>query len=190
MKTKQNNQKFQHSFDSLQKCIEFLNDRDVSDSEDYYRNGLVDLCRQVAINFNPVSSNRYKFKTLFVDVEPRYWEDATVNGIEDVGGKLIPCRIEDHWALSIDLKTGLINDWPDGVYADIHYKVCDQGTYHLIDHYGGRFKYKSDYVPDNLLCIDERGYGDYIIFSVNSAGQILNWKSEPFINERDWERLK
>jgi len=31
-------------------------------------------------------------KTLHVQANVRYWEDATVNGVEDEEGTLMPCR--------------------------------------------------------------------------------------------------
>ena len=57
----------------------------------------------------------------------RYWEDATVNGKEDTDGTLIPLRDGDTWKVTIDLATGIIEGWPEGTTAKIHYKVCDEG---------------------------------------------------------------
>ncbi|MEN9656319.1 MAG: hypothetical protein RL311_1295, partial [Bacteroidota bacterium] len=38
-----------------------------------------------------------EIKTLVVKAAVRYYEDATVNGIEDVEGNLIPCKEGDLW---------------------------------------------------------------------------------------------
>ena len=124
---------------------------------------------------------------LIVSAEVRYWEDATVNGIEDTDGSLIPLRHGEAWRPTIELATGQIRDWPQGVSADIHYKVCDAGQYWLADDTGNKVaKYSGDYVPDNLLCIGDRGYGDYIIMKVGKDGKITGW-SQPAIDMAEWE---
>lgn len=124
---------------------------------------------------------------LVVDAGVRYWEDATVNGVEDSEGTLIPHRNGERWQPAIDLATGEILDWPTGTTADVHYKVCDDGEYWLADETGKRlWKWGGCYVPDDLLCVGDRGYGDYIIFKVGADGKIAGWK-RPTINAADWE---
>ena len=111
---------------------------------------------------------------LSVSVEPRYWEDSTVNGIEDEGGLLIPCREEDLWCPEINLETGVILNWKQGIKANIHYKVCDAGEYILINKYGVPIKEIEGYVP-SIMCPENGGYGDYIIMNIDENGQIENW---------------
>lgn len=127
----------------------------------------------------------FEVKTLLVEADVRYWEDATVNGVEDENGDLIPCKVGDTWKPIIDLETGLITNWEKGKEANIHYKVCDAGEYWLQDENGEKIvKAKGYYVPD-FLSIDDSGYGDYIIMKVDKDGKINNWRfdSEPFTNE-------
>ena len=127
----------------------------------------------------------FEVKTLLVEADVRYWEDATVNGVEDENGDLIPCKVGDTWKPIIDLETGLITNWEKGKEANIHYKVCDAGEYWLQDENGEKIvKAKGYYVPD-FLSIDDSGYGDYIIMKVDKEGKINNWRfdSEPFTNE-------
>tara|TARA_R110002051_G_C8603507_1_gene480805 strand:- start:427 stop:849 length:423 start_codon:yes stop_codon:yes gene_type:complete len=127
----------------------------------------------------------FEVKTLLVEADVRYWEDATVNGVEDENGDLIPCKVGDTWKPIIDLETGLITNWEKGKEANIHYKVCDAGEYWLQDEKGEKIvKAKGYYVPD-FLAIDDSGYGDYIIMKVDKEGKINNWRfdSEPFTNE-------
>ena len=64
----------------------------------------------------------------FIEVEAgvRYWEDASINGVEDTDGK-VPFRKGDAWCPVIELQTGQVQNWPVGVEANIHYKVCDAG---------------------------------------------------------------
>ena len=77
-------------------------------------------------------------------------------------------------------------DWPQGTVAEIHYKVCDQGEYWLADSTGVKVaKRKGYYVPDDLLCVGDRGYGDYIIFNVGADGMIAGW-TPPKIDPSEW----
>lgn len=55
-------------------------------------------------------------ETLLVDAGVRYWEDASVNGIEDEKG-LIPCRDGERWKPIIDIESGVITNWTKGVVA-------------------------------------------------------------------------
>jgi len=115
-------------------------------------------------------------KTLEVDAGVRYWEDATVNGVEDEAGDLIPCRQGDSWRPVIDVETGKILNWKQGVKADVHYKVCDSGCYYLKDSQGNTvLSIDSDYVP-KIMCPKGSGYGDYIIMDIDENGIIANWK--------------
>ena len=123
---------------------------------------------------------------LLVEAEVRYWEDATVNGVEDTDGTLIPARQGDLWCPIIRLKDGFIENWVPGVSAQIHYKVCDAGLYYLSNDGATKiYQYKNYYVPNQLLCVNDNGYGDYIIFSVTEDGDIENWK-EPALNPKQW----
>ncbi len=127
-------------------------------------------------------------KTLIVEAEVRYWEDATVNGVEDVDGTMIPLRRGDFWCPVIDIETGKILGWPEGTTADVHYKICDAGEYWLGDAEGRkRLKWKGDYVPDHLLCVGDQGYGDYIIFTVEADGRIRGWR-RPEIEAEEWRQ--
>ncbi len=119
-------------------------------------------------------------KTLHVEAGVRYWEDSTVNGIKDEAGDLIPCRDGNYWKPIIDIDSGKITNWTAGVVADIHYKVCDDGTYRLYDELGDLVVTKEGYVP-NIMCPEDNGYGDYIIMKVDENGVIANW--QPVIDD-------
>jgi hypothetical protein len=94
-------------------------------------------------------------KTLWVEAGVRYWEDATVNGVEDENGELIPCRDGEYWCPIIDIDNGIITNWEKGVTAKIHYKVCDDGSYYLKDaDHNTVLSITENYVPD-ILCIDQ-----------------------------------
>jgi len=113
--------------------------------------------------------------TLVVNAQPRYWEDSTLNGIDETDeDPKMPCRQDDLWVLKIDLKTGLIMNWPEGNRASIHYKVADAGTYELWDN-DELITVSDGYVP-SILCPKGNGYGDYIIMDIKEDGTIENWK--------------
>ena len=112
-----------------------------------------------------------------VSAAVRYWEDATVNGVEDNGGDLIPHKQGSYWVPVIRLADGVVMDWPAGTTADIHYKVCDAGEYWLLDEERKRVaKWAGFYVPDEFLS-HGGGYGDYIILKVGADGAIDGWKN-------------
>jgi len=119
-----------------------------------------------------------------VMAEVRYWEDGTVNGVEDADGSLIPLRLGNCWEPVIELETGRIRDWPEGTTADVHYKVCDAGEYELLDKNGSLLAEKHGYVPE-FLSVGEAGYGDYIILNIGPDGLILGWEP-PTIDPGLW----
>lgn len=120
-----------------------------------------------------------------VAAEVRYWEDATLNGEEDTDGQ-VPLRRGALWVPLIEWATGRILDWPRGLEARIHYKVCDAGEYWLLNANRQRIaKWAGYYVPDDVLCVGDRGYGDYIIFQVNAEGTIVGW-DRPWLDPERW----
>ncbi len=115
----------------------------------------------------------------------RYWEDATVNGKEDTDGTLIPLRDGDTWKVTINLATGIIEGWPEGTTAEIHYKVCDEGIYELLDAERNVVMQHDGYVI-NMMCPEGRGYGDYVIMNIDGDGRIDNW----LVDTRDIEEAQ
>lgn len=116
----------------------------------------------------------------------RYWEDARVNGVEDEDGTRIPHREGDCWCPVIRLSDGRFDGWQPGIEAVIHYKVCDEGEYWLLDANRIRIaKWSGYYVPDDFLCHGRRGYGDYIIMHVGPDGVVRGW--EPPSDFDGWE---
>lgn len=107
----------------------------------------------------------------------RYWEDATVNGIEDEDGKLIPFKEGECWKPIIDIDNGKIANWPLGTVANIHYKVCDDGAYELLDENFELIKNLDGYVP-NIMCHGDNGYGDYVIMNIDECGFIEDFEAD------------
>jgi hypothetical protein len=109
----------------------------------------------------------------------RYWEDAQVNGFTDSDGSRIPFRIGDEWQPTIELETGIVLAWPKGTTADIHYKVCDAGTYLLLDATQREVARIDGYVPKIMAPGDEdHGFGDYIVMTIDGDGKIDNWNAD------------
>jgi hypothetical protein len=126
-----------------------------------------------------------ELKTLVVKAHIRYYENAIVNGIEDTKGDLIPCKVGQIWCPIIDIDSGVITNWVQGVKAEVHYKVCDAGSYYLQDTEGNTIlSIEQDYVPE-IMCPKGGGYGDYIIMDIDENGQIANWVQnlDGFIDE-------
>ena len=126
--------------------------------------------------------------TLQVNACVRYWNDSTVNGDEDTeDGDNIPCKQGDLWMPEIDIETGKILNWTQGVTASIHYKVCDGCGWELKTPVGDvALSAEDGYVPDTLSP-KENGYGDYIIMDIDENGQIADWEFniEDFTSEED-----
>lgn len=89
-----------------------------------------------------------------------------------------PHRRGDVWDITIDVETGKIRDWPQGLAPrNVYMKVCDQGTYSLLDASGAVIeRVDEDYVPS---CIPGE-YGDYVDFKIDGFGRIANWSKDRF----------
>ena len=128
---------------------------------------------------------------LKVDAEVQNWEDSDVDGTPDVdlfeckgnGIPRMPFAVKvkekpklnlysDHWRWqpTIDVEKGCIVDWPKGTTASVHYKICDDGIYALLDPLKNVIVSVDSYVPD---CIGE--YGDYIVMNIDEDGNIENF---------------
>lgn len=133
---------------------------------------------------NVKESKSVPVKYLKAECCVRYWEDAEVNGEQDVDGSRIPCRSASSntrlgggtWCPLIDLDMGIIVDWPKGTVASVHYKVCDDGLYMLLGEDCQTIIKKIDgYVP-SIMCPEGEGYGDYVIMEIDGDGRIAKWE--------------
>lgn len=131
-----------------------------------------------------------KIKYLEINANVRYPEDGKVNGIYDDNDnpKMPFMQSGGMFRIFVDLDTLKVKDWPKGVTADIHYKVCDCGEYYLLDEQFGQLaKYYDDYAP---LCLGD--YGDYLVFEVTEDGDFKCEKFSRFEPENDdvWIPIK
>lgn len=145
-------------------------------------------------------------KYLLATFQPRYFEDSKVGdsfdtlveedeehpkmplifeaGPDDKFDFISPYEKDKRyikWLIEVD--TGRILNWPQGVFADVFYKVCDQGNYSLLDENKEFIGWVSeDYVP-GCLSIEDNGYGDYFSILVNGEGYIQHWNPEKVARE-------
>lgn len=117
-------------------------------------------------------------KYLQAECGVRYWDDATVNGVQaPEDGEGVPLKDGDAWAPIIDLDTGIILDWPQGTTMETHFKVCDAGRYKLLDADKSVVCVRDDYVP-GVMCPEGGGYGDYVIMTIDAEGRIANFDND------------
>ena len=120
----------------------------------------------------------------------RYWEDSDINGEEDISyeeqkdGKKprMPFASADGatWQPVIDVKELRILDWPEGVEADVHYKVCDECDLTCLDkEMNPLCKYNpANYVPKFLQYDDDFKDGDYIVMRIDGKGYLVDFPEE------------
>ena len=123
--------------------------------------------------------------TISVDSYVRYWEDACVNGEPDDGDTpKIPCAVKSdngsyYWKPVIDIETGQILNWQQGVTANVHYKVCDEFACKVVGRIAGVTNLIKDYegyVP-GFMCPRMYPDGDYIVMDIDENGYIKDWDS-------------
>ena len=115
---------------------------------------------------------------LLAEMGVRYWEDGKINGIEDSDeSPQMPLKNGDVWRLKIELATGKIEVWPEGVTASTHYKVCDDGVYTVLAAEGSAVAKVDGYVP-RMMSPKDNGYGDYVIMDIGPDGLISEWKAD------------
>ena len=80
----------------------------------------------------------------------------------------------------IDLKEGKMLNWNyEGGYLRMWAKVCDGGTYTLLDSEKKPIWQIRGYVPNKLIPPFENGYGDYIDLAIEADGKVVDWPAMP-----------
>lgn len=137
-------------------------------------------------------------KSIHVNARVRYPEDAMIKEDlddawceDDPNEPNMPCMeyVENrysgwYWKPIIDIKTGKILNWRQGVRALISYKVCDEFECTVKDSSDAIVASYNGYVL-NFMAITDEGYGDYIYLDVNEEGYIENWS----FDEYDFKKL-
>ena len=92
-----------------------------------------------------------------------------------------PMRAGDNWEATIDLDEKRIENWPQGQTLSFEdMKVCDQGTYILLDADNNEITRIEGYVPNKLL---PGKYGDYLSLDIDETGKITNWLDQPSLTD-------
>lgn len=114
-----------------------------------------------------------EIKYVKVQVAVRYEEEDIPNDF--------PLRSGDMWNAIIDIDNGIVMDWPKGEKGNLEMKICDEGSYYLLDeNYDTILSIEEDYVPNKLL---PGSYGDYLKLHIGENGVISNWYSKPSIED-------
>ena len=84
----------------------------------------------------------------------------------------------------IDLKERKVVGWnyEDG-YLRLWAKVCDAGTYTLMDAEKKPLCQVCGYVPNKLIPPLEKGFGDYIELAIEADGTVNGWPTTPDLSE-------
>ncbi|QHS09059.1 hypothetical protein [Sinimarinibacterium sp. NLF-5-8] len=120
---------------------------------------------------------------------PLFWEDSTFNDMEDdPAGSAFPLpRKGAAFMILIRLHDGKIMGWPLGMTARLHYKVCDEGEYFLLDERMNTLaQWDGAYVPETIFDPDDCGYGDYVSLDIDDSGFVERWR-HPQLNRDDWK---
>ena len=111
----------------------------------------------------------FDVKYVSVSIAVRYEEEDIPNDF--------PLRDGDIWNATIEVETGKILNWPKGQDGYLQMKVCDEGTYHLLDADKNMVASIVDnYVPNQLIPGE---FGDYVELDINADGVIKNWPKNP-----------
>jgi len=114
-----------------------------------------------------------EIKYVKVQVAVRYEEEDIPNDF--------PLRSGDMWNAIIDIDNGIVMDWPKGEKGNLEMKICDEGSYYLLDeNYDTILSIEEYYVPNKLL---PGSYGDYLKLHIGENGVISNWYSKPSIED-------
>ena len=134
---------------------------------------------------------------LKVDVGVHNWGGGDVNGKEDIdfdetkgeGVPSIPCAVKvkdkpksknysDHyrWQPIINLNSGQIINWTQGISAHVYY-IIDDGEYTLLDKDNNEIISVQSYVP-YFLNPGEDPYADFMTMEIDENGFIKNWQCD------------
>ena len=128
-------------------------------------------------------------KAKFIRVVLPYFRGDELFTIEDEEGELpvkdenfiIPLYDEENkqFDFTINLDDAGICGWSYDSKFKLRAKVCDSGTYILLDGVKRPLLQINGYVPDGLIPPEKHNWGDYVDFYISSDGKIVNWLDSP-----------
>lgn len=117
-------------------------------------------------------------RSVLIDISPRYIGDSDEDDMP-LDFPLLNIA-EGKWQATVDIDSGKIDGWPAGDAREMHVKVCDAGSYHLLDAEGNKIaSIENNYVPNDLI---PGSYGDYVELSIDENGVITNWPEDPDVS--------
>ena len=119
-----------------------------------------------------------EIRSVKIDISPRYIGDSDDDDLETNFPLLNDEKLS--WIAEVNIDTGQIAGWPIGENREMSVKVCDAGTYSLIDASGEIVAIKEGYVPNGVVPGE---YGDYVDLKIDENGMITNWPNSPDISE-------
>lgn len=115
-----------------------------------------------------IEKTEVEVKFVLINVNPRHLDEEELP---------VPMINGDNWKVVVDIETGKIRDWPTGEQRDYYWKICDAGTYYLLDENETVLSsIVNNYVPNSLLPGE---WGDYLDLKINADGVITNWYANP-----------
>lgn len=122
-------------------------------------------------------------------VEPKNWNRAYFCEVCDVDGSITPFRKGSQWEVTIDIQNGIVLDWPEDEFGEIHYRIEKAGQYFLLDANKNPIaKFIHRCVPNEFLHHPGEGWGESINLVVCTDGVISQYQ-KPTIDPKDWEVL-
>ena len=116
--------------------------------------------------------------TVVIAISPRYVGD---DDDDDMPTDFPLLNDSKMWTAHVDIDTGIIKGWPEGDVREMHVKVCDAGTYRLLDASGKEIAaIVNDYVPHGVV---PGSWGDYVELSIDGTGRIINWPKSPDVSQ-------
>lgn len=111
-------------------------------------------------------------KFLRMEIPVRYGEEDIPNDF--------PGRTDDVLSLLVDVESREIIGFPKDFCYNVHMKVCDEGSYYLLDaNKEELLKLENYYAPNEFV---PGSYGDYVELNIVN-GVIENWLKNPKIDE-------
>jgi len=127
---------------------------------------------------NVVVKKEVDIKKVVVDFCPRYTDEEESSFYH--GNEKLPFFDGERFKIEFDPDTGVVIGWPEGRPVDIFEKICDEGTYTLLDENDEEIaSIHQDYVP----CIVPNEYGDYIALKIDDTGKLSNFVKDADISD-------
>ena len=128
-------------------------------------------------------------KAKYIRIILPYFRGDELFSVEDDEGDLpvedknfaIPLYDEGNrqFDFTVDIADAKVCDWSYNSFFRFRAKVCDSGTYVLLDKDMNPILQIAGYVPDEVIPPQEYSWGDYVEFDISADGKVMNWPKEP-----------